>query len=95
MPWARNLTPSHGHLRTDGETFTEKPLAHREKRILQICYHLSDATQSLTARGLVEAIYAGDIPEAVYPLAELSVISSLLYLLERGEVTQERDFWSN
>ena len=79
----KTLTPSHGHLRTDGVELLRKTLSHREKRIEQICYHLSDATQSLTARGLVEAIYAGDIPEAVYPLAELSGFVFIVFIRER------------
>ena len=88
----RTLTPSHGHLRTDGTTLLRQTLEHRQKRIAQIRAAL-DASQKQTPRDLVMAIYAGEIPKAVYPLAELSVVSSLLYLEGEGEVIQEQSSW--
>ena len=90
----KTLTPSHGHLRTDGAALLSQTLSHRQKRIEQIQEHLTGSQKPISARQLVTAIYAGDVPEAVYPLAELSVISSLLFLLEKGVVTQEGELWS-
>jgi endoribonuclease LACTB2 len=90
----RTLTPSHGHLRTDGTALLEHTLSHRQKRVEQIKRHLEDAPHPLTPRNLVEEIYVGEVPEAIYPLAELSVVSSLLFLLAKGEVTEEKSLWS-
>ena len=90
----RTLTPSHGHLRTDGETLLRKTLAHREQRILQIKEALHSHPTPMTARELVLDVYAGEVPEAVYPLAELSVVSSLLYLQSTGLASEGPQGWS-
>ena len=90
----RSLVPSHGHLRTDGSHLLAQTLAHRKKRITQIKGNLMMQDVPQTARQLVESIYVGEVPEAVYPLAELSVVSSLLYLEEQGSVVCKQDRWS-
>ena len=89
----RSLVPSHGHLRTDGSQLLLQTLEHRKKRITQIKGNLMMQEEPQTARQLVSSIYVGEIPESVYPLAELSVTSSLLYLEQQGEVTRVNEQW--
>ncbi|MBL92921.1 MAG: hypothetical protein CMH56_14050 [Myxococcales bacterium] len=90
----RSLVPSHGHLRTDGSHLLAQTLDHRKKRVTQIQGNLMMQDEPQTARQLVASIYVGEVPEAVYPLAELSVLSSLLYLEQQGTVVCENDAWS-
>ncbi|GIW71088.1 MAG: hypothetical protein KatS3mg102_0630 [Planctomycetota bacterium] len=62
---------------------------HRLMRLEQIRRALAAAPEGLSAAELVQRLYAGEVPAHLLALAQVSVLGSLRYLQERGEVSAE------
>jgi glyoxylase-like metal-dependent hydrolase (beta-lactamase superfamily II) len=76
------LLPGHGRELADAGAIARAYLAHREQRLQQVRGVLQAIGPDVTARQIVEIVYA-DVEEKLWPAAELSVQAQLLYL-QRG-----------
>lgn len=81
------LIPTHGPTVDDPETYIRELIAHRRDRERQILDGLSRAD---SIRTLVPDLYAGYDKRLWFPAAA-SVLSHLIGLVERGEVTCDSD----
>jgi glyoxylase-like metal-dependent hydrolase (beta-lactamase superfamily II) len=75
--------PTHGPCIRDPKSLVRALIAHRFERIDEIRACLADGVESIA--GMVPRMYS-DLPEAMHPAAARSVFSTLIYLVERGEV---------
>jgi glyoxylase-like metal-dependent hydrolase (beta-lactamase superfamily II) len=76
--------PGHGGPVTNPKAFVEAFIGHREAREVQIRDCLSSGAKTIPA--MVEAMYA-DVDKNLHRAAGRSVLSHLLAMWERGEVT--------
>ncbi|WP_243791111.1 MBL fold metallo-hydrolase [Saccharopolyspora gloriosae] len=84
LPAGIAALPGHGPELPDVAAAATGYLAHREQRLGQIREVVRGAGAQLTAREVVEIVYA-DVDPSVWPAAELSVEAQLTYLAESGE----------
>lgn len=85
LPPATAVLPGHGPELPDAAEVARAYLAHREQRLDQIRTVLSDRGAEVSARAIVESVYA-DVDRSVWDAAESSVRAQLVYLRERGEM---------
>lgn len=74
-----SLLPGHGPELADAGAVARAYLAHREQRLAQVRAVLAERGPELTARQVVELVYA-DVPKQLWDAAELSVKAQLQYL---------------
>jgi glyoxylase-like metal-dependent hydrolase (beta-lactamase superfamily II) len=74
-----SLLPGHGPELADAGAVARAYLAHREQRLAQVRAVLAERGPELTARQVVELVYA-DVPKKLWDAAELSVKAQLQYL---------------
>lgn len=79
--------PTHGAPIEDPQTFVTALKGHREERAQQVLKCLGEGLT--TIKEMVPTMYAGDVPKAMYPAAARSVFATVLWLIERGEVTTD------
>ncbi len=79
--------PTHGAAIEEPQTYVTALRAHREERAQQVLSCLRDGLTKLVE--MVPRMYAGDVPQAMYPAAARSVFSTLIWLIERGEAAVE------
>ncbi len=87
----RLLLPAHGPAITDPPAKLDEYVAHRlwrESRVVDALGHLDLATPT----ALVPVAYS-DVPRAIFPLAERSLIAHLIKLAEDGRAEQIDDTW--
>ena len=88
---ARFLLPSHGYLIAQPTEHIDHYIAHRnqrEKLVLEAIRTHSPATAS----DLVPPVYP-DVPEAIWPLAAISLRAHLDHLVEQGLVRRDGERW--
>ena len=85
------LYPGHGPPVPDGRKVIEKTLRHRAEREEQLIAALTQEPQS--SRALVAKIYT-DLPKAMHPLAERSLLSGLVKLEEEGRIRSTEEGYS-
>lgn len=76
--------PTHGPRIRDPKSLVRALIAHRLERADEIRACLEDGVGRIA--NMVPRMYA-DLPEAMYPAAARSVFATLIYLMERGEVS--------
>lgn len=84
LPAGVPALPGHGPDLPDVAAAAAGYLAHREQRLGQIREVVRDNGPRVTAREVVEIVYA-DVDPSVWPAAEWSVEAQLTYLAELGE----------
>jgi glyoxylase-like metal-dependent hydrolase (beta-lactamase superfamily II) len=75
--------PTHGPCIRDPKPLVQALIAHRLERADEIRACLAEGVHAIA--DMVPRMYS-DLPEAMYPAAARSVFSTLIYLIERGEV---------
>lgn len=85
----RSVVPSHGPLLADGTAKLEEQIVHRRARQAQVLTALQGHVDGATPQELVPGIYGGQVPEAAFGLAALSVESALVLLVEEGQAETE------
>ncbi len=80
--------PTHGPCVRNPKPLVRALIAHRLERADEIRGCLTDGVDRIT--DMVPRMYSA-LPEAMYPAAARSVFATLIYLMERGEVTCEGD----
>lgn len=75
------LLPGHGPVIEDARAVLEGYVSHRRERLDQV--RAAVAAGAVTARGVVESVYA-DVDPILWPAAEMSVAAQLDYLATRG-----------
>lgn len=85
LPAGTRALPGHGPELPDAAEVAAAYLEHRERRLNQVREVVRDHGPDVTARRVVEIVYA-DVDPAVWPAAEWSVQAQLTYLSERGEL---------
>jgi len=81
--------PTHGAPIRDPGKFVPALKAHRMGREDQVLACLKDGLATIDQ--MVPRMYANDIPEAMYPAAARSVLSQLVWLVEKEQVLAEGD----
>ncbi|QUG99680.1 MBL fold metallo-hydrolase [Saccharopolyspora erythraea] len=81
LPEGTRVLPGHGPELPDIRAISRAYLAHRSQRLGQIRTVLREHGPGITARRVVEIVYA-DVDPAVWPAAEWSVQAQLTYLRE-------------
>ena len=76
--------PTHGPCIRDPKPLVRALIDHRLERAEEIRTCLSEGVERIGE--MVPRMYS-DLPEAMYPAAARSVFSTLIYLIERGEVS--------
>ena len=91
-PALRSIAPAHGHLIADPAAKLTEYLTHRRAREAQVLDELRAAGPGGDGTaGLVERIYT-DVPEALHPVARMSVWAHLRHLADEGQAaTSDRD----
>lgn len=84
LPAGTRVLPGHGPELPDAAGVARAYLAHREERLGQIRAVLHERSSAVTARAIVEIVYA-DVDRSVWDAAESTVRAQLAYLRERGE----------
>lgn len=84
LPSGTAVLPGHGPELPDAGAVAREYLAHREQRLDQIRAVLRDRGTAVSARQIVEIVYA-DVDRSVWDAAESTVLAQLAYLRERGE----------
>lgn len=84
LPADTTVLPGHGPELPDVAGVARAYLAHREQRLDQIRAVLRDRGSAVSARTIVEIVYA-DVDRSVWDAAESTVRAQLAYLRERGE----------
>ena len=79
----RTYWPTHGAPIRDPGPFVESLIEHRRLRARQIELCLRDGLDTIPA--MVRRLYR-DLPSAMHPAAARSVLSTIIHLVERGEV---------
>ena len=85
LPEGTQVLPGHGPELPDIRSVATAYLRHREQRLDQVRAAVRDLGAEVTARQVVEVVYA-DVDPAVWPAAEWSVQAQLAYLREQGEL---------
>lgn len=88
----RLLLPAHGPVITNPATRLDEYVTHRlwrERRVVDALERLGASTSA----ALVPVAYA-DVPRAIFPLAERSLIAHLVKLVEDGRAERTGDVWS-
>lgn len=84
-PRLRSIAPGHGHLIEKPQAKIDEYIAHRLERERQVIEVLQrDGTTTIEA--IVKELYV-DVPEALHPMAGLSVWAHLRKLVEDGKAT--------
>lgn len=78
--------PTHGAAITDPKPFVREYMAHRRQREEQVLECLRDGVTTITQ--MVPLMYR-DLPRTMYPAAARSVFSTVIYLVERGELAHD------
>lgn len=81
--------PTHGAPIRKPAEFVPALKAHRMDREAQVIACLKDGLTKIA--DMVPRMYAKDVPEAMYPAAARSVLSQLVWLVEKEQVTAEGD----
>lgn len=79
--------PTHGPPIREPGRYVRELIAHREERERQILACLDDGLRRIDE--MVPRMYAKDVPPAMFPAAARSVLSHLVWLVEKGEVAAE------
>ena len=88
------IIPAHGEAITKNpQAFLQKALLHRYERIKAILETLERASTSMDATDLTLAVYKTNMSDALMFFAQLSVESSLQWLLEAGLAKQVNYRW--
>jgi glyoxylase-like metal-dependent hydrolase (beta-lactamase superfamily II) len=82
----RVIYPGHGPVVFDAEAKLDEYLAHRADREQQVLAALK-AGRATTGQ-IVPGIYAKEIPESMFPVAERSVLAHLIKLEREGKVAR-------
>ena len=85
LPAGTRALPGHGPELPDAAEIAAAYLEHREQRLDQVRAVVRDVGPDVTARQVVEIVYA-DVDPSVWPAAEWSVRAQLTYLEEQGEL---------
>lgn len=88
---AAALLPAHGPAIPDGPAKLREYLAHRRMREARVAAALSGAPRPV--RELLPLAYA-DTPEALWPLAERSLLAHLVKLVREGKAIERDGGWS-
>jgi glyoxylase-like metal-dependent hydrolase (beta-lactamase superfamily II) len=78
--------PTHGDCIRDPKPLVRALIGHRLERAREIRACLADGVDRIA--GMVPRMYV-DLPETMFPAAARSVFSTLIYLMERGQVSCE------
>jgi glyoxylase-like metal-dependent hydrolase (beta-lactamase superfamily II) len=84
------IYPGHGPVVEEGTAKLEEYIAHRRERERQILQALHDGVGEVPQ--MVKRIYT-DVPDALHPMAELSVLAHLQMLEAAGRVRREGASW--
>lgn len=76
---ATQVWPGHGPALPDAAAVLDAYLEHRQERLAEVRAAVSDLEPPVTPRAVVERVYA-DVPQILWPAAELSVRAQLEYL---------------
>lgn len=79
---ATQVWPGHGPALPDAAAVLDAYLEHRRERLEEVRRAATDLDEP-TPRAVVERVYA-DVPQILWPAAELSVRAQLEYLAEQG-----------
>jgi glyoxylase-like metal-dependent hydrolase (beta-lactamase superfamily II)/8-oxo-dGTP pyrophosphatase MutT (NUDIX family) len=85
------IYPAHGPVVEDGKAKLDEYIAHRRQREAQVVDALQAGLSDIPA--IVKRIYA-DVPEALHPMAERSVLAHLEMLEADGRVKRDADNWT-
>ncbi len=82
--------PTHGTCITDTKNYVKAFIAHRQEREVQILEALARGETRIAE--MVPRMYQ-DIPEELFPAAARSVLATIIYLIEKGQIraTQKVD----
>jgi len=86
------LVPAHGPTIAAAQSKLDEYIAHRLWREALVVAELG-AAQPLSSRELVTRVYR-DVPEAIHPIAERSLLSHLLKLRAEGRASLDGDLWA-
>jgi glyoxylase-like metal-dependent hydrolase (beta-lactamase superfamily II) len=78
---ATQVWPGHGPVLPDAALVLSAYLDHRHQRLEEVRAAAADLPHPVTPRAVVERVYA-DVPQILWPAAELSVRAQLEYLAE-------------
>ncbi len=84
------IHPGHGPVVEDGKTKLDEYISHRRDRERQVLDALRAGLHEIPA--MVKQIYA-EVPKALHPMAERSVLAHLEMLEADGKVTRTDDHW--
>jgi glyoxylase-like metal-dependent hydrolase (beta-lactamase superfamily II)/8-oxo-dGTP pyrophosphatase MutT (NUDIX family) len=84
------IYPGHGPVIDEGGAKIDEYIAHRKDRERQVVEAMEAGLATIPE--MVKQIYA-DVPEALHPMAERSVLSHLEMLEEEGRVVRSDDTW--
>ena len=85
------VLPAHGPPSAEAAVRIETYLAHRQAREDAILASLEAGQRAI--RGVVEAVYT-DVPPALYPFADRSVLAHLEKLVAEGKVARQGEAWA-
>ena len=88
---AAQILPAHGPVIADGPAKLREYLSHRLAREARVAAALGDAPVTLGA--LVADVYR-DTPQALWPLAERSLLAHLVKLARDGRAREHGERWS-
>jgi len=89
---AKTALPAHGDPIDAPTALFQRYIAHRGAREARICACLT--TEPQTADDLLPRAYF-DVPEALYPIARLSLLAHLEHLVESNKATQTKDHFQS
>ena len=84
--------PCHGGPIKHPRSFVRAFIAHREAREQQVLNCLREGPQSI--QSMLPSIYA-DLSPTLFPAAERSVLATLVFLIEKGQVRSQSSTMSN
>ncbi|MEX2393054.1 MAG: MBL fold metallo-hydrolase, partial [Actinomycetota bacterium] len=84
------IYPGHGPVVTDGVAKLDEYITHRSERERQVVDALGAGLTDVSS--MVKRIYA-DVPEALHPMAERSVLAHLEKLKAEGRAVSDGDRW--
>ena len=85
------ILPGHGPVVEDGVGKLDEYIQHRRDRERQVVDALEAGLSTIP--DMVKRIYA-EVPEALHPMAERSVLAHLEMLEAEGRVTRSDDIWT-
>jgi glyoxylase-like metal-dependent hydrolase (beta-lactamase superfamily II) len=87
------IIPAHGKIVSENPNqFLEQALRHRYQRILSILETLKRRSSALSAYDITLEVYRNGVNDALLPFAQLSVESSLSWLLANGLAEQNENY---